>query len=58
MTLYCGIDLHSNNSLVSLIDNDDRVIREQRLPNELDTVVDLLGPWPYQSDGKRVGEKR
>ncbi|MDZ7663592.1 IS110 family transposase [Thiohalophilus sp.] len=48
MTLYCGIDLHSNNSLVSLIDNDDRVIREQRLPNELDTVVDLLGP--YQSD--------
>ena len=48
MTLYCGIDLHSNNSLVSLIDNDDRVIREQRLPNELDTVVDYL--QPYQRD--------
>lgn len=48
MTLYCGIDLHSNNSLVSLIDNADRVIREQRLPNELDTVVNTL--QPYQAD--------
>ena len=48
MELYCGIDLHSNNSLVSLIDSHDRVIYEQRLPNQLDTITRQL--LPYQSD--------
>ena len=36
MTLYCGIDLHSNNSVISIIDEQDRVIREKRLDNNLD----------------------
>lgn len=36
---YCGIDLHSNNSMVVLIDEEDRVIYEKRLPNELDTIL-------------------
>jgi len=31
MTLYCGIDLHSNNSLVSIIDEHDRIVYEKRL---------------------------
>jgi len=26
MTLYCGIDLHGNNSLISLIDDNDRIV--------------------------------
>lgn len=32
---YCGIDLHSNNSVVSVIDEADHVVAERRLPNEL-----------------------
>ena len=28
MTLYCGIDLHGNNSLISLIDDNDRIVSE------------------------------
>ena len=35
MTLYCGIDLHSNICVVSVIDDEDRVKYEKRLPNEL-----------------------
>ena len=35
MTIFGGIDLHSNNSVISLIDTQDHVISEKRLPNEL-----------------------
>ena len=38
MQLYCGIDLHSNNSLISLIDDNDRLISEKRLNNDLDAI--------------------
>lgn len=38
MTLYCGIDLHSNNSLVSIIDEHDRIVYEKRLANDLATI--------------------
>jgi hypothetical protein len=31
---YSGIDPHSNNSLVSVIDETDRVVAEKRLPND------------------------
>jgi len=42
MKLYAGIDLHSNNSVVSVIDEQDRVIAEKRLPNELERIVLFL----------------
>lgn len=48
MTLYCGIDLHSNNSVVSLIDESDRLVSEQRLDNKLELVERHL--QPYQDD--------
>ena len=48
MTLYCGIDLHSNNSLISIIDDENRVVGERRLPNDLPTIVSYL--MPYQAD--------
>lgn len=36
MKLYGGIDLHSNNSVVVVVlDEEDRVIYEKRLPNDL-----------------------
>jgi hypothetical protein len=31
---YCGIDLHSNNSVVSVVDEADHVVAEKRLPND------------------------
>lgn len=38
MTLYGGIDLHSNNVMISLIDDVDQLVSEKRLPNNLDTI--------------------
>jgi transposase len=33
MKLYGGIDLHSNNNVVALLDEADRVVYRKRLPN-------------------------
>jgi len=42
---YSGIDLHSNNSVVTVTDGEDRVIAEKRLPNDLAKIVGFLQPW-------------
>jgi transposase len=39
MELYAGIDLHSNNSVVTVLDEQDRTIFAKRLPNDLATIV-------------------
>ena len=48
---YCGIDLHSNNSVVAVIDDQDRVIAQKRLPNELAMIVRFLEPWAGELAG-------
>jgi hypothetical protein len=35
MRLHAGIDLHANNSVVVVIDEDDRILYQKRLHNEL-----------------------
>ena len=42
MTLYCGIDLHANNSVISVIDERDDVMYEKRHPNDLHVIRDVL----------------
>lgn len=42
---YSGIDLHSNNSVVTVTDEEDRVVAEKRLPNELTKILEFLLPW-------------
>ena len=44
MKLYSAIDLHSNNSVLVVQDEADRVILEQRLPNELPIILAQLAP--------------
>jgi transposase len=39
---YSGIDLHSNNSVVVVSDELDRIVCARRLPNELCKVLELL----------------
>src|SRR5215213_10403497 len=39
---YSGIDLHSNNCVVAVSDETDRVLCRRRLPNELGAVLALL----------------
>jgi len=45
MGLYCGIDLHSNNHVLTVIDEADRRVYERRLPNELAITKAALEPY-------------
>jgi transposase len=42
MKKYSGIDLHSNNSVVTVTDEEDRVVAEKRLPNDLSRIIGFL----------------
>jgi transposase len=45
MNKYSGIDLHSNNCVVAVIDDMDRVCCERRVPNDLSQILALLSPY-------------
>jgi transposase len=42
MELYAGIDLHSNNSVVSVLDEQDRCVFVKRLANDLAAIIAAL----------------
>ncbi|WP_241021789.1 hypothetical protein [Burkholderia sp. Ac-20353] len=42
---YSGIDLHSNNSMVNVIDETDHVVAEKRLHNDVTRILAFLGLW-------------
>jgi transposase len=52
MPLYGGIDLHANNSVVVLLNEQDQVIYQRRLANHLPTILEQLAP--YHADIKGV----
>lgn len=43
--LYSGIDLHSNNNHVGILDQDDKRIFHKRLPNQGDVILAELEPF-------------
>lgn len=45
MTLYCAIDLHSNNNVPVVIDDNDKILFQKRLPNQLPEVLAALEPF-------------
>jgi transposase len=45
MKLYGGIDLHSNNSVVALLDEQDEVVYRRRLSNDAAVILAALGPF-------------
>ncbi len=44
MRKFIGIDLHSNNSVVVIADEEDRVVFQKRLPNSLEAIEAVLAP--------------
>lgn len=44
MKKYSGIDLHSNNAVVVVTDEEDRVLYQKRLPNRLPEILAALAP--------------
>ena len=45
MKMYCGIDLHSNNSYVAILDGEREDVVCRRLGNDLSKVVAFLEPY-------------
>lgn len=45
MSLYCGIDLHSNNQVIVVIDEEDKKLEDKRVNNELAATLELLSPY-------------
>jgi transposase len=45
MKKFSGIDLHSNNSVVVVTDEADRIVYQHRLPNELPLILQALAPY-------------
>lgn len=43
--LYAGIDLHSNNNHIGILDQDDKRIYHKKLPNQADVILAELEPF-------------
>lgn len=54
MTLYCGMDLHSNNTYTVVLDENDRVVFQRRLPNDLGLLERTLKPYRKELSGVAV----
>jgi hypothetical protein len=51
MSLYGGIDLHANNSVIVLLNEQDEVSYRKRLSNDLPTILEQLGPYQAEMKG-------
>ena len=51
MKLYGAIDLHSNNNVTVLIDEQDKVVYQKRLANDLPLIVEQLLPYASSLEG-------
>src|SRR2546426_10066576 len=51
MSLYGGIDLRANNSVIVVINEHDEVIYRKRLPNDLTTILEQLAPYHTEMKG-------
>jgi hypothetical protein len=51
MKLYGGIDLHSNNSVIVLSDEEDKVVYRRRLANDIELVLAELVPFDDAIEG-------
>jgi transposase len=51
MKLYGGIDLHSNNNVIVIIDEKGEVKARKRLENDLNLVLRFLAPFTTELTG-------
>ena len=54
MALYSGIDLHSTNCWITIIDKERKVIREMKVGNDLETILRFLAPDRAEIEGIAV----
>ena len=51
MKLYAGIDLHANNSVVVVIDEEGHILYQKRLRNELGEILRAFAPYQETLQG-------
>jgi transposase len=51
MKHYGGIDLHSNNNYLEILDENDKRVCKKKLPNELSEVLSVLRPYKKKMAG-------
>ena len=51
MKVYAGIDLHSSNNYVGIIDEKDQRLYQKRLPNRLEHILPALEPFKESLEG-------
>ncbi len=51
MKVYAGIDLHSSNNYVGIIDEQDQRLYQKRLPNRLEHILPALEPFKESLKG-------
>src|SRR5689334_16998223 len=51
MKCYAGIDLHSTNSYVVVMGEDQKVLYDKRLPNHLSSIEQALEPYAKNLEG-------
>ncbi|MEA1971377.1 MAG: IS110 family transposase [Thermodesulfobacteriota bacterium] len=51
MKAYAGIDLHSTNNYIGIINDKDQRLFKKRLPNDLDVVLSALEPFQQDLHG-------
>ena len=54
MTLYCGIDLHSRNNYLAILNERRKLVEEGRLDNDLGVVSAALEPYREEIAGIAV----
>ena len=54
MALYCGIDLHSTNCWITIIDEDRKLIRESKFGNDSAAIFGFLEPYRVELEGIAV----
>ena len=54
--LFCGIDLHSNNSFVVISDEKDKVIYSRRHPNRWEEICQAMSTQDFRVLGISVSD--
>ena len=52
--VFAGIDLHSNNVMIGIVDEDGRRLKHQKLGCDLDQIDNFLQPWKKRLRGVAV----
>ena len=54
MALYCGIDLHSRDCWLAILDGGLKVVREAKVGNDLEAILEVLEPYRDDLEGVAV----